>query len=608
MAVLISRLINCFDVRQPDVYAAVTPAHPPLPGSMPSRFRVMEDALAKFKALDHPCVAVTAVVGGCAMVLLTGLIMNLLPYFQVIDLWAVVVVIYTVAIAIGVVFLLRDGSGLRIGTTGGAEEDESSVTLGARCAKAARTCEFQTLLMSSVASLVCFFLVLVYIFPESFEPTSPRVNMRRVASVSANAASFWARDSARTSATLMYRQASSASMWLNQTQTLSPATDNTAFYRVEGLQPATIYEWRFAEEPFTTIPSRTLVTAPAPGTSGDFVFYFGSCFVARFPNLVAPPVWSALAARRPAYILWLGDFIYSDHPVMHAGAVNDFRAQYRAVLVTPDIGPVLADIPQFYMFDDHEILNNWDGGVSGRYPNAMRVWAEYLGGGNPGADAWMSDPGTAGRKWFVITYGDVETFVLDTRSHRDRNGLADSPSKTMLGSFQKAELLEWLGSSNATFKFIASTVPWTISLDTSDGWFGFAHERDEILDSILARNVSGVILLSADQHFVFSKAELRGHGSGLFEFGSSPLGVASDGGIFGLDYWVTPTGRPDERPAWYAIERGAYSTYLITMRCVTNVSEPYVVATTTDGSGRQLRQDTVTLSETLGDARRRQRR
>ncbi len=72
----------------------------------------------------------------------------------------------------------------------------------------------------------------------------------------------------------------------------------------------------------------------------------------------------------------------------------------------------------------------------------------------------------------------------------------------MLGPVQKKWLLDQLKQSTATFKVIASPVPWSLDSkgEARDTWNGFKTERKEIFDFLAANKISGVILLSADRH------------------------------------------------------------------------------------------------------------
>ena len=62
--------------------------------------------------------------------------------------------------------------------------------------------------------------------------------------------------------------------------------------------------------------------------------------------------------------------------------------------------------------------------------------------------------------------------------------------------------MERLKSSTATFKVIASSVPWAINTKpgSDDTWDGFPNEREEIFSFISENMIDGVLLISADRH------------------------------------------------------------------------------------------------------------
>ena len=82
--------------------------------------------------------------------------------------------------------------------------------------------------------------------------------------------------------------------------------------------------------------------------------------------------------------------------------------------------------------------------------------------------------------WFKLSIADVDFFMLDGRFYRT-NPYTEKPS--MLGPEQKAWFLKELGQSQATFKVLASPVPWSFNTKNKsrDTWNGFRDERNEIL-------------------------------------------------------------------------------------------------------------------------------
>ncbi|MBD3186844.1 alkaline phosphatase, partial [Candidatus Bathyarchaeota archaeon] len=138
---------------------------------------------------------------------------------------------------------------------------------------------------------------------------------------------------------------------------------------------------------------------------------------------------------------------------------------------------------------------------------------------NPAFGGGDDVPGT----WFNFTMGNVDFFMLDCRFYRQDPGVVDNPS--MLGTDQKAWLMQALANSNATFKVIASSVPWANGTKpgSKDTWDGFPGEREDIFSWIGNNNITGVVLLSADRHRSDAWLIERPQSYDLYDFSSSCL-------------------------------------------------------------------------------------
>lgn len=77
----------------------------------------------------------------------------------------------------------------------------------------------------------------------------------------------------------------------------------------------------------------------------------------------------------------------------------------------------------------------------------------------------------------------------------------DGAGKSALGAAQKAWLKEQLRASRAPFKVVASGQPWSDEKGPGgESWQAFAHERRELFDFIREQGITGVVLLSGDNH------------------------------------------------------------------------------------------------------------
>ncbi len=251
------------------------------------------------------------------------------------------------------------------------------------------------------------------------------------------------------------------------------------------------------------------------------------------------PAYGALAARKPDLFIHCGDAIYADNPIparlevsdgtiwnnvvdpskSHlAQTLEDFRGAHRYPRACAQVRELSASVPLLYVWDDHEVRNDWYPGEildDPRYTekridvlarHARRAMYEYT--------PTLRDP--AAPMYRVMAWGPlVDVFLLDGRSYRSPNEPA--PAKGgLLGEAQATWLVDALARSTAVWKIIACDMP--IGLRCADpgktvpiiydGWGnepGPAKEREVelagILSALRARKVKNVLWITADVHY-----------------------------------------------------------------------------------------------------------
>jgi alkaline phosphatase D len=137
----------------------------------------------------------------------------------------------------------------------------------------------------------------------------------------------------------------------------------------------------------------------------------------------------------------MGDFIYIENPLDKGRGSGRYAERYRKIWNDDNLKPYSQTTPFYFIYDDHEIRNNWDDMLEHPFGRAQRLWDRYVGGVNPTYPAVAT--ATQGR-FFNWTNGDVGFFVLDTRRYRSHNGDPDVPGKSMIGNVQKEYLFNWL--------------------------------------------------------------------------------------------------------------------------------------------------------------------
>ena len=292
------------------------------------------------------------------------------------------------------------------------------------------------------------------------------------------------------------------------------ARGSTTVARVEGLEPDTRYYYKLllsGEEHPGQWSFRTYPEARFPGDF-DVGFGGGAGFTPWYERM-----WNTVAARDLRAFLFLGDNVYIDYP-------KDSDVQrytyYRRQSV-PEYRNFIARTSIYAIWDDHDFCtNDSGGGPKIDEPDwKMPVWRVFMNQwNNPYYAGGQDQPGC----WFDFSIADVDFFMLDGRYYRT-GAKVDHPS--MLGPAQKEWLFKKLKASDATFKVIASPVPWAYGSKpgSNDPWQGYKEERKEIFDFLHENKIEGVFLISADRHRSDVWKIERENGYPLWEFESSKL-------------------------------------------------------------------------------------
>ncbi|KAI9189120.1 hypothetical protein H9P43_000548 [Blastocladiella emersonii ATCC 22665] len=395
--------------------------------------------------------------------------------------------------------------------------------------------------------LVCAYIIFAPRVLLDLEP----VQFVRVGETSPTAVNLQFRVRAASRVAVQYRAingssatAATAAAWTTLPPiTVAAESDFTATARITGLAPATAYEYflidadrgtRFPESEFLSGRIKTpravtstaaLAAAEAADSQTPYLsIAFGSCIKPSTPPLLERGIrgFRELLSRpelRADLLLFLGDFIYADVPFRYGTTIDHYRWHYKYAFSVPETRALLSSVPTYFVYDDHEILNNWDRGEStAPFPAASQAYAEYVGRANP-----VSAAG-ADRAYYNFTTAPVCYFVVDLRRYRTPPAQPDS---VLLGAEQTAALHAWLEDSvdparGCQWRVLASSVPmttnWHIDADT---WVGYRAERDALLNWIHDRAIPNVVVVSGDRHTV-GVQKLRPHAE-VVEFSSSPI-------------------------------------------------------------------------------------
>jgi alkaline phosphatase D len=311
------------------------------------------------------------------------------------------------------------------------------------------------------------------------------------------------------------------------------AGDYTAVAQLTGLNPETEYDYRLLVE--GQVPSKSFAgqfrTLPPEGSESTLSFIVASDM--HYPWDVSPgpgpaPLLDVMAQRDADFSFMIGDQIVIEIVINESfghcclpWSQAEYEYAYQGMSAYQAFRDFAMNTPLMMTWDDHEIANDWNSGTASPYPWARAAFDEYIGSANP---ASLDPSGVQ----YIYRAGQVEFFVLDTRTYRDPAGTAGNcvPAESMLGADQKAALKNWLLTSDARFKFIISSVMWSSLSGHAppffcESWPTYLTERDEIFDFIKDNQIPGVILYSGDEH---AGRVFRMMPWDLYEFAPAPLG------------------------------------------------------------------------------------
>jgi alkaline phosphatase D len=324
----------------------------------------------------------------------------------------------------------------------------------------------------------------------------------------------------------------------------SSVRDFTIKVDASGLRPNKQYWYRFRKDRDASAVG-TFKTAPSVSTPADVkAAYTGDSDVTRVNGVPAVndfQVLQALQAGNPDFWVYLGDTIYADSSFRPGGpamTLAEYRATYREGRTYPNLTNLLASTSTYPTWDDHEVVNDYQGATvdPARYAAARQAFFENMPIRETGLlhDAsCVGDPIYRKYSWGK----DADLFMLDERACRSAEAVAacsgdlaptlpqslrqqfpfnqflsptppegcltalNNPSRTMLGPVQKAQFEQDLLNSTARYKLIVSQDPiQQFFVLPYDRWEGYPAERSEILNFIRNNGIDKTLFLTTDTH------------------------------------------------------------------------------------------------------------
>ncbi len=332
-----------------------------------------------------------------------------------------------------------------------------------------------------------------------------------------------------------------------------PARDHTVKVDPGGLQPDTVYYYRFVYRGQHS-PAGCTRTAPRPNAdNANLRFGMVSC-----SNLQAGwfSAYRHLANRDDLdLVVHLGDYLYEygpgeygygnseedvrPHvPAKEMVSLADYRRRHAQYKQDLDLQRLHRKYAFVTTWDDHESANDaWRDGAENHSPGSEGSWAKRKAAARRAYDEWMPvrmsdsarlNDGT--RLFRRLTFGRlVELSMLDLRSYRSQQVAAqpdpatDDPTRTITGATQMSWLKESLRDDRALWKLVGNPVmiaPVRIPeayldevskiVDTPvpkdgppyniDQWDGYTADRREVFDHLRTRGVNNAVFLTGDIH------------------------------------------------------------------------------------------------------------
>jgi alkaline phosphatase D len=474
--------------------------------------------------------------------------------------------------------------------------------------------------MGSISRHVAVLATLMSFLPLQLNAVPVVTNAIVVGGVTHNSARFWVRTDAGANVSVeLSTSPNFLSSFLSNEQNVLVERNFAAIMSTENLQPNTRYYYRARVNGVAQDRVGSFMTFPLPGSASTFTFAFGSCQQGK-PFVPSPnpsgKVYREVIRANPRFFLQIGDWGYPDTTDRIPTDSNFFAYNFSKVQQTylertvPQypMDTLLLMSPVDYIYDDHDFLNNNCSATTASFsvpsrPNpygndfiAREIQASPQGRLNSIRGYKENFPtyplvNESRGIYHKFTFGNADVFMLDLRAQRspNQNSLRKNPltgrwefappsGHSILGrenapgsgQSQMSWFLSELQNSQATWKFVVSTVPFNIgqttaillglflqdssitlpgiadnvspifaAMELADKWCGFPEDVQLVLNHVRNNNIRNVIMLSGDQH---TAAMDDGANAGFPEIMAGGLDITNSRivvllEIFGLHIW-----------------------------------------------------------------------
>ncbi|MBT2410404.1 alkaline phosphatase D family protein [Streptomyces sp. ISL-12] len=327
------------------------------------------------------------------------------------------------------------------------------------------------------------------------------------------------------------------------TATAYPEYSHSLHVEVQGLDPATVYYYRFRTGGFISPVGRTR-TAPAADTDAASLRLAAVACQAYQDGYYT--VHKHLAEEDVDVVFHLGDYLY-EYAVNAAGGerrytditlpdvfdretmtLADYRLRYALYKSDKDLQAAHAAHPFVVAWDDHETENNYAGAV----PENDVPQSEFLVRRAAAYRAyWENQPlrsaqlpqGPDAQLYRRLHWGTLAQFdILDTRQYRSDQAYddrphapgaeSDDPARTITGAAQERWLLDGWKSSGALWNVMPQQVTFSqrkfdLTAEarmSMDAWDGYRASRNRVVAGAKAAGVDNWLVLTGDVHVAYA--------------------------------------------------------------------------------------------------------
>lgn len=302
--------------------------------------------------------------------------------------------------------------------------------------------------------------------------------------------------------------------------TAVPDADGFVKLSISGLSPDTPYFYGVEVNSILLTAGRGQITTdPAPGVA-SFSVAFGSCQYDTPTSITFDAIkdYSGPYGQVRRFI-HMGDMNYRDWTTGHTAA--DIRTQYQTSMASASMSPLLSEVAMTYAWDNHD----WGGSFSDKTtPLAATIAAAYRQ-----VIPSYTLPATDGKGiWHTWVIGRVRFIQIDPRSQRDAYNAPNGPSKTMLGTEQKAWLKTQLQAPEPV-KIICDNMYWRFDALLGDRWGSYGDEFIELNDFIDNFGVGLTYVIFGDRHALCADDGSTAATRGRPQAGGAPFQQGSTG-------------------------------------------------------------------------------